>query len=150
MGLWGECVGGGSWVGTPVNPLALRVGVALRLAASIHTVYQCICSSERADLYGNHVFVYGSPRRCHTRHNEVNDDIKKSLTTAGCPAHREPEVYRSDNKHPDAISLTPGKTVDSWCGTTHVLTLWRPLISHSAGRAAGFRENQKAAKYRNL
>ncbi|KAG7156719.1 hypothetical protein Hamer_G006713 [Homarus americanus] len=93
-----------------LDPLTLNVVVALRLVVAIHNVYECICGTERTDQRDSQAFVCLDTRSCYVRHNEANATIKGRLTTASCPAHRESQVYRSDNKRPD------GNTLTSWMG----------------------------------
>ncbi|KAG7171518.1 hypothetical protein Hamer_G027218 [Homarus americanus] len=52
---------------------------------------------------------YGRPARDGMGDNEVKHIIKKNLITAGCRTHKEPQIYRSNNKRQDGITPTPWK-----------------------------------------
>lgn len=97
-----------SVLGTRLDHLALSSGVALRLAAPISTEHRCICGHARADQYGSHGLICRKTQGKIARHEAVNDIIKRSLATAGCPAQREPQLCRPDNiqKCPDGVTLS--------------------------------------------
>ncbi|KAK8720595.1 hypothetical protein OTU49_013221 [Cherax quadricarinatus] len=146
-----------SSLGTRIDPQTIRIGVALRLAAPILAEHRCICGSEAADRFGYHGLVCRKSEGKIARHEEVNNIIKRSLTTAGCPAVREPpQLCRSDGsqKRPDGITLqawTDGKQVvwDYTCASTLADT-YLQYTREEGGAAASFRESQKSRKYGEL
>lgn len=148
-----------SAMGTRLDPKTLRIAVALRLAAPIHTEYMCICGEVQADQYGLHGLNCSKTKGWHARHNEVNDIIKRTLATAGCPAEREPRSLAANNTHnpanrPDGITIYPWKNgkLLAW-DYTCVSTLADTYIHHSVGRqggAADHREEYKISKYRDI
>ncbi|XP_069192758.1 uncharacterized protein [Procambarus clarkii] len=79
-----------SATGTRLDPQELCIAVTLRLAAPIHTVHRCICGETDADEYELHGLYCGKSGGWHTRHDEVNDIIKRSLASAQCPVERDP------------------------------------------------------------
>lgn len=143
-------------LGTRLSHDALRIGVALRLAAPILTEHRCICGTAMADQYGRHGLVCRKSQGKIARHEEVNDIIKRSLATARCPAQREPHLSRPNDpqKRPDGVTLLPwkdGKQVvwDYTCAATLAST-YLHYSTRESGGAASFRESQKIIKYRGL
>ncbi|XP_069181539.1 uncharacterized protein [Procambarus clarkii] len=145
-----------SALGTRLDHRTLSIGIALRLAAPISTEHRCICGHARADQYGSHGLICRKTQGKIARHEAVNDIIKRSLASAGCPAQREPQLCRPDNnqKRPDGVTLQPwreGKQVvwDYTCASTLADT-YLPYSAAEGGGAATFRETQKTNKYRDL
>ncbi|XP_069939516.1 uncharacterized protein [Cherax quadricarinatus] len=146
-----------SSLGTRLDPQTIRIGVTLRLAATILAEHKCICGSEAVNRFGYHGLVCRKSDGKIARHEEVNNIIKRSLTTAGCPAVREPpQLCRSDGsqKRPDGITLqawTDGKQVvwDYTCASTLADT-YLQYTREEGGAAASFRESQKSRKYGEL
>ncbi|XP_069194654.1 galactoside alpha-(1,2)-fucosyltransferase 1-like [Procambarus clarkii] len=101
-------------MGTRLDPESLRVAVALRLGAPIHTKYKCIGNRVEADQCGLHGLHCGSTNGWHARHSEVNDFINRNLVSAQCPAERDPRILWDQNPddpalHPDGITIYPLK-----------------------------------------
>ncbi|XP_069187637.1 uncharacterized protein [Procambarus clarkii] len=129
-----------SATGTRLDLQELRIAVALRFAAPIHTVHRCICGETDADEYGLHGLQCGKPGSWDSRHDEVNDIIKKTLVFAQCPAEREPRnLLNCDSVsfacRPAGITLRPwkGGRQLAW-DYTCVSTLATTYINLSAGQ----------------
>ena len=90
-----------------------------------------------------------------TRHEEINDLIKRPLVQAKIPAVKEPSsLSRMDGKRPDSLTLTSWKEGKSliW-DVTVANTVCQSYVnqcSTNPGAAADIRENQKISKYQNL
>ena len=90
-----------------------------------------------------------------SRHEEVNDLIKRALVQAQIPAVKEPSsLSRSDGKMPDGLTLTSWK--EGKCliwDVTVADTVCQSYVnqcSNNSGAAAVTRESQKTSKYKNL
>ena len=90
-----------------------------------------------------------------SRHEEVNDLIKRALVQAKIPALKEPSnLSRSDGKRPDGLTLTSwnnGKFL-IWDVTIADTVCQSYVIqcSNQPGAAAEIRESQKTTKYKSL
>ena len=90
-----------------------------------------------------------------SRHDQINDLIRRALVQGKVPAVNEPSgLSRSDGKRPDGLSLTTWKSGKCLIWDVTVAdTLSQPYINQSlrsAGAAADTREIQKTSKYTTL
>jgi hypothetical protein len=138
-------------IGTLLDNQCFKISICLRLGIPMCVPHQCTCG-EIVDKLGHHgLSCYRSPGR-RTRHEMINDLVKRALTSAEIPSIREPNgYYREDNKRPDGITLIPwlcGKPLlwDVTCTDTLAQSYIR-LSSKKAGEAARLRENVKKSKY---
>ena len=106
----------GAWLNAlPVTSLGLRmsdetvrVAVGLRLGNPICQPHQCLhCGSEVTEL-GTHGLSCRKSQGRHPRHNELNQVIHHSLSSAKIPSRLEPYgLSSSDRSRPDGLSMTP-------------------------------------------
>ena len=88
----------------------------------------------------------------HSRHNALNDLIKRSLATAEIPSRLEPSsLSRSDGKRPDGLSMMPWKqgrclVWDVTCPDTLALSHLNHAFS-GPGAVASVAETKKRSKY---
>ena len=91
----------------------------------------------------------------HPRHSQVNDIVKRALSTAEYPSRLEPPgLSRKDGKRPDGLTLHPykeGKCLvwDFTCADTFASSHIKET-SKSAGAAAVKAEKAKLAKYEEI
>ncbi len=126
--------------------------VALRLTARIHTEYRGFGGEAVADRYGRHGLLCQRTGGWHARHSDVNDIIKRSLITEGCPAERESRSLLPRNSdepvgRPDGITVNPWKNSRQlvW-DYTCVSTLGNTYVNFSAAQAGGAANHWEAAK----
>lgn len=83
----------------------IHVVVALRLGLPVSSQYMCICGTE-ADSYGKHALACHKTDGRRTRHNTVNDFIKRALASADIPARLESSgLSRNEGKRSDGLTL---------------------------------------------
>lgn len=116
--------------------------------------HNCICG-ERVDKFGHHGLSCKHSAGRRSRHEIVNEIIKRAFISSGTPAIREPlGCSRSDGKRPDGQTLVPWK--DGKClvwDFTCVDTLAQSYLnqtSKKSGSAASVAEVRKISKYQNL
>jgi hypothetical protein len=91
----------------------------------------------------------------HVRHSQLNDIIKRALTSAGVPALLEPTgLSRDDGKRPDGVTLTAwqsGRMLlwDATCSDTLAPSYIR-RSTFNVRAAASLAEERKRAKYSTL
>ena len=91
----------------------------------------------------------------HPRHAAINDNVKRSLTSAGVPSHLEPtSICRSDGKQPDGATVMPWKTGrvlvwDVTCPDTYAPS-HISVETREAGAVAAQAEQRKRLKYVEL
>ena len=152
----------GAWLNAvPCSKLGLlldaettRISVCLRLGAPVCESHRCRCGS-LVDTLGHHGLscLYSAGRL--PRHAELNDVVKRSLSSAGMPSWLEPVgLDRGDGRRPDGITVFPfshGKCLvwDSTCSDTFAETsLLQSAVS--PGSAADQAEQRKRARYATL
>ena len=132
--------------GLQLDDEAVRVAVSLRLGVSLGAAHTCRCGAE-VDCLGLHCFVCKKAPGRIMRHQQLNDLVKRALTSVGVPATKEPVgLLRSDGRRPDGMSLIP------WCegkmavwDVTVASTLAQSYVD-SAARGAGVVAEQAAAR----
>ena len=90
-------------LGTSLDNQTLRIATSLRLGCKICESHICICGSqvEENGLHGLSCLKSAGRR---SRHDAINDLIKRSLVTAGYPSVLEPiGTCLEDGKKPDEI-----------------------------------------------
>ena len=150
----------GAWLNAiPVTSLGLRmsdetirIAVGLRLGNPLCQPHQCLhCGSEVTEL-GTHGLSCRKSQGRHPRHNELNQVIHRSLSSAKIPSRLEPYgLSSSDRSRPDGLSMTPwsqGKflvwdatCVDSFCKSN------LPRTCLEVGAAAIHAEKEKHKSY---
>ena len=140
-----------SAVGTRMDNTTLRIAVALRLGAPICAPHSCICGVP-VDESGVHGLSCRQSAGRHSRHNALNDLIKRSLATAEIPSRLEPSsLSRSDGKRPDGLTMMPWKhgrclVWDVTCSDTLAPSHLNNAIS-GPGAVASTAESKKRLKY---
>lgn len=141
-------------LGLKLDPMSLKISCTLWLRSTICNSHLCICGEE-VDALGLHGLSCKNQIGRRTRHEEVNDLIKRALVQAKIPAVKEPtSLSQTDGKRPDGLTLTTWK--EGKCliwDVTIADTVCQSYInqcSKSSAAAADIRENQKISKYQNL
>ena len=152
----------GAWLhAIPAAPLgnllddnALRISVGLRLGARLCLPHPCRCGAA-VDEYGHHGLSCLKSAGRVSRHDTLNETIRRALVSANVPARLEPKgMLEADRRRPDGMSLVPWKqgkaltwdvTVVDTVALTHVVD-----SAERAGSAAENAERKKTEKYRDL
>ena len=141
-------------LGLHLDPSSLRIASALRLGLPLCQPYKCICGV-MVEQNGRHGLSCKKQVGRISRHNEINDLIKRALVQANISAVTEPPgLFRSDGKRPDGMTHFPWKrgknlvwdvtVCDTLC-SSYVLK-----CSKSPSSAADTRETSKKLKYKSL
>ena len=141
-------------VGTLLDPDTLRTAVALRVGAQVCAPHRCRCGAD-IDERGLHGLCCQLSAGRFPRHAELNNVIKRGLTTAGMPAVLEPAgLDRGDGRRPDGITTFPyaeGKClvwdatwVDTFCASSIIASAAR------ASAAATAAEGRKRRRYDDI
>ena len=107
------------------------------------------------DFLGRHGLLCKLQADRPPRHTQINDTVKRALTTAEFPARLEPTgLCRKDGKRPDGLTLFPfkqGKCLlwDATCVSTLAET-YITQTSETPGTAAEKAEKAKIALYQEL
>ena len=152
----------GSWLkavplpklGLHLDDATVRVSVALRLGAPVCEPHSCRCG-RRVDRLGHHGLSCRYSAGRLPRHANLNDVVKRALTSAGIPAWLEPVgLDRGDGRRPDGVTVYPynqGKClvwdatcVDTFCASALINAAITP------GSAAASAEDRKRSKYASL
>ena len=87
----------------------LRVACALRLGSHVCQQHLCPCGVIVYPL-GRHRLLSKLQAGRHPRHSQINNIVKRALTTAEFPARLKPTgLCRKDGKHPEGLTLFPYK-----------------------------------------
>lgn len=128
--------------------------IGLRLGVDICAPHLCRCGS-MVTSKGRHGLKCKKSAGRGPRHSDLNNTIKRTLTTVDIPAKLEPPgLFREDGKRVDGISLIPwhkGQTLvwDATCTDTFAPS----NLHHStikAGKAADDKAKRKESKYKTL
>ena len=135
----------GAWLNVlPISTLGLRmddntirVATGLQLGTPLCRPHSCIHRGEEVDNFATHGLSCRWSEGRHHRHAEMNDIMKRALTSAKVLSHLEPSgLHRADGKHPHGITVVPwnGKLLiwDVTCQDT-----FAPSYSAHATREAG-------------
>ena len=141
-------------LGLKLDPMSLKVASGLRLGSPLCHPHKCICG-EMVEPNGHHGLTCKKQMGRRSRHDQVNDLIKRALVQGKVPAVTEPSgLSRNDGKRPDGLSLITWKLGKCLIWDFTVAdTLCKSYINQtviSAGAAADTRENQKISKYSSL
>ncbi|KAF2878652.1 hypothetical protein ILUMI_27520 [Ignelater luminosus] len=141
-----------SHIGTLMDNNSFRVCVALRIGSPVCRPYNCICGAQ-VSVDGRHGLHCGKRSGRFSRHNELNDIFKRSLSSMGMPCLLEPGgLVRDDGKRPDGMTLVPRSRGQHlvWDATC-TDTLADSHVAHSAvesGYAAETAAKRKHSKYK--
>ena len=133
--------GSGDWlealplssVGNKMDNATVRIAAGLRLGAPIVCPHVCVCGKTVA-VDGHHGLScrFGSGR--HSRHNQINDVLRRAFIKSGSLATREPHSMCTDiGKRLDGETQIPGHVVTAWHGMRLVQTIspyrtFRPAV----------------------
>ena len=141
-------------LGLKLDNTSLRLACALRLGSKICQPYKCICGS-LVDDKGRHGLSCKNAKGTFSRHQHVNDIIKRALGSAQVTSMVEPTgLTRGDGKRPDGLTLFPWSqgrclvwdfTCRDTCAPSNVVA-----TSEEAGKAAQKAESDKLAHYLEL
>ena len=142
-------------LGLHLDADTVRVAVALRLGAPVCESHDCTQCSRLVDRLGLHGLSCKKSAGRFPRHSNLNDVVKRALSSAGIPAVLEPQgLDRGDGKRPDGLTIFPYKqgkslTWDVTCVDTYAESV---LINSSLepGSAAKTAENRKREKYTDI
>jgi len=141
-------------LGTLLENSSFRIAIALRVGQPLCEPHKCTCG-ENVDKLGYHGLSCRKSAGRRSRHEIINDIIKRALVSAEIPAIREPDgCSRSDGKRPDGMTLVPwkgGKSLiwDATCSDTMAAS-YIDLTSKKSGEAARMGEDRKRRKYVEL
>ena len=143
-----------SSLGLKLANSSLRVACALRLGSQICIQHKCPCGVI-VDSLGRHGLLCKLQIGRHPRHAQINDIVKRALTTAEFPSRLEPTgLCRKDGKRPDGVTLFPYKQGKSllWDVTCvdSLADSYISLTSETPGSAAERAEKAKTALYEEL
>ena len=141
-------------LGLKLDPMSLKVASGLCLGSPLCHPHQCICGVT-VESNGHHGLACKKQSGRRSRHDQVNDLIKRALVQGKIPAVTEPSgLSRNDGKRPDGLSLISWKSGKCLIWDFTVAdTLCKSYINQtviSAGAAADTRETQKISKYSSL
>lgn len=152
-GAWLEALPS-SQIGTLLDKHSLQIAVALRVRSAICHPHVCVCGSD-VDHLGHHGLSCNRSAGRISRHNSLNDILKRAFISSDIPCILEPAgLFRDDGKRPDGVTLIPWKkgqclAWDVTCVDTvapsHVLD-----SSSIAGSAANSAEHLKHSKYKAI
>ena len=143
-----------SSLGLKLADSTMRIACALRLGSQMCQTHKCPCGAT-VDPLGRHGLLCRLQIGRHPRHSQINDIVKRALTSAEFPSRLEPTgLCRKDGKRPDGITLFPykrGKCLlwDATCVDTLADT-YISLTSETPGAAAEKAEKAKIALYEEL
>ena len=141
-------------LGLKLDNMSLRIATGLRLGSSLCQPYKCKCG-DLVDTSGRHGLSCKNAKGTFSRHQQVNDLLKRALGSAQATAILEPPgLARKDGKRPDGLTLIPwsrGRSLvwDYTCRDTLAQSNIT-ATSKEAGKAAEKAEKDKAAHYQEL
>ena len=141
-------------LGLKLDPMSLKIACGLRLGSTLCHPHKCICGVT-VEANGRHGLSCKKQTGRWSRHDQVNDLVKRALVQAKIPATTEPAgLSRSDGKRPDGLTLTTWKEGKCliWDATV-ADTLCQSYVyqcSITPGAAAEIRETAKTKKYQEL
>ena len=131
-----------------------RIATGLRLGAPLVRPHVCVCGKTVA-VDGHHGLScrFGSGR--HSRHNQINDVLRRAFIKSASLATREPHsLCTGSGKRPDGVTQVPwsrGRCLawDATCPDTFAVSHVQ-ASSTRAGSAAAAAEVQKCQKYADI
>lgn len=142
-------------LGLYLDPETVRIAIALRLGAPVCEPHACQHCGGLVDSLGHHGLSCKKSAGRIPRHAQINDLIKRGLSSAGIPSVLEPVgLDRGDGKRPDGLTTFPfssGKCMawDSTCSDTFAESAL-PKSALEPGTAARAAEARKRQKYSEL
>ena len=141
-------------VSLKMNISQLKISCALRLGSPLCIPHTCVCGT-RVDQSGVHGLSCRKSTGKFFRHSQVNDLIKRALSSAHLPSILEPnDVSHSDGKRPDEMTVYTCKNgrIMMWgfnCSDTIALSHIK-IFSAFPRKLAESAETAKLRKYCNF
>lgn len=141
-------------IGTLLNNNVFRISVGLRLGLNICAPHTCVCGGF-VDPKGIHGLSCKKSAGRFSRHAELNEIIKRTLSSADIPSKLEPVgLERKDGKRVDGMTLIPwsrGQTLiwDATCTDTLAPSNIK-FSAKESGKAAEEKAKRKENKYQAL
>ena len=142
-------------LGLHLDPETVRIAVALRIGAPICEPHACRLCARPIGRQGHHALSCKKSAGRFPRHAQLNDLMKRSLSTAGIPSVLEPVgLDRGDGKRPDGLTTFPfkgGKCLawDATCCDTFADSVLTGSALN-AGTAARAAEKRKMQRYLSI
>ena len=96
-------------LGNLLNDNALRISVGLRLGARLGLPHQCRRGAA-VDGYSHHGLSCLKSAGRVSRHDTLNETIRRAFLCANVPARLEPKgMLEDDRRRPDGLTLIPWK-----------------------------------------
>jgi hypothetical protein len=131
----------------------LRISIATRLGINICQPHTCVCGA-KVEADGIHGLSCRKSSGRFSRHNQINDIVKRALASANVPAVLEPTgLSLEDDKRPDSLTLVHW---ERGCSLVWDATVVDALAPSRLARnpiplaAAEEAEQKKLAKYSEL
>ncbi len=94
-------------LGSQLNDQVFHCVIGLRLGCKLFLEHKCLCG-HMVDSKGTHNLSCTKSSGRLSRHQEINDILKRGLTSVGIPCRLESmDLSRSDGKRVDGVSLIP-------------------------------------------
>ena len=109
-----------STLGLRMDDNTIKVATGLRLGTTLCRPHSCIHCGEEVDNLATHGLSCRWSEGHHHRHAEMNDIMKRALTSAKVPSRLEPSsLPQADGKRPDGITVVPCRSGNFliWDGT---------------------------------
>ena len=141
-------------LGLHLSEDAVRISVALRIGAPVTQPHRCRCG-QAVHSDGHHGLSCKKSAGRLPRHSQLNDIVKRSLSSAGIQSWLEPlGLDRGDGRRPDGLTVFPfsgGKSLcwDATCSDTYSKSAINESAS-KAGVAADRAEERKRNFYANI
>ena len=96
--------------GLKMDDSSFRICIAPRLGTTVCHPHHCTNCGDIVSKLGRHGLSCEKSKGRHSRHNQRNEIVRRSLISAGVPCVKgEPEgLSRSDGKQPDGMTLYHG------------------------------------------
>ena len=100
-----------SMLGLSMDDNTIRVAAGLRLGALLCRPHSCTHCGEEVDSLATHGLSCRWSEGRHHRHAEMNDIMKRALTSAKIPSRLEPSgLHQTDGKRPDGVTVVPWRS----------------------------------------
>ena len=98
-------------LGLRMDDNTIRVAAGLRLGVLLCRPHSCTHCGEEVDSLATHGLSCRWSEGRHHRHAEMNDIMKRALTSAKIPSRLEPSgLHQTDGKRPDGVTVVPWRS----------------------------------------